>query len=122
MSGAEKMLAPRRGSRTLNRWRRRESKTIETTPETAQIGANTLETAIVVEPHSDETSAPKPQLVESTDAIEIALANAIIEATADRRWDVVAQLARELEARRLAQSVNVVRLRDRRSGGQGGEP
>jgi hypothetical protein len=38
------------------------------------------------------------------DAIEVALANALEGATAAARWDVVAQLAKELEARRVARS------------------
>lgn len=42
-------------------------------------------------------------------SIESALALALAEATRAGRWDVVAQLARELEARRLAGS-NVVQL------------
>ncbi len=36
------------------------------------------------------------------DPVEIALANAVTGATAAGQWEVVAQLARELEARRLA--------------------
>jgi hypothetical protein len=37
-------------------------------------------------------------------SIEDALASAVAAASAAGRWDVVAQLARELEARRLAAS------------------
>jgi hypothetical protein len=50
------------------------------------------------------TFGPEP------DFVEIALAKAIEGATAARRWDVVAQLARELEARRLGRAANVVDL------------
>lgn len=46
----------------------------------------------------------------SGDAVEEALAQALAGATAAQRWDVVAQLAKELEARRLARSANVVAL------------
>lgn len=42
--------------------------------------------------------------------VEDALAGALAEASAAGRWDVVAQLARELEARRLAPAGNVVAL------------
>jgi hypothetical protein len=38
------------------------------------------------------------------DGVEAALAKALEGATAAGRWDVVSQLARELEARRLASS------------------
>jgi|SRR5580658_6020753 NADPH:quinone reductase-like Zn-dependent oxidoreductase len=47
---------------------------------------------------------------EAADAVESALAEAIRGATTGKRWDVVAQLAKELEAR-LARSANVVALR-----------
>jgi hypothetical protein len=50
--------------------------------------------------------------------VDHALAFALTEATKAGRWDVVAQLARELEARRLAGS-NVVTLDTRRQGGAG---
>jgi len=43
--------------------------------------------------------APQPKPV----AVDEALAMALAEAAKGRRWDVVAQLARELEARRLAE-------------------
>ena len=42
------------------------------------------------------------------DAIETALAAALAGATAAGRWDVVSQLAMELEARRIARVSNVV--------------
>ncbi|MBX3222399.1 MAG: hypothetical protein KF795_17905 [Labilithrix sp.] len=44
------------------------------------------------------------------DDVERALAKALSEASAAGRFDVVAQLARELEARRLAREPNVVEL------------
>jgi hypothetical protein len=42
--------------------------------------------------------------------VEVALAKALEGATAAGRWDVVAQLAKELEARRLAREPNVVAM------------
>jgi len=51
----------------------------------------------------------------AADPLEVALERAL----GAGRWDVVAALARELEARRLAKETNVVRLnpaRDRRKG------
>jgi hypothetical protein len=51
------------------------------------------------------------------DAVESALAEAIRQATSAGKWDVVLQLARELEARRLArQAPEVVDLTARRKG------
>jgi hypothetical protein len=47
-----------------------------------------------------------------TDAVEAALATALVEAATAGRFDVVAQVARELEARRLARAGNVARLAD----------
>jgi hypothetical protein len=48
--------------------------------------------------------------------VEAALAKALEGAAAAGRFDVVAQLARELEARRLAGSKNVVTLETRHRG------
>jgi hypothetical protein len=42
--------------------------------------------------------------------VERVLAKALEGATSAGRWDVVAQLAKELEARRLAREPNVVTL------------
>jgi hypothetical protein len=45
------------------------------------------------------------------DAVEVALAKALETATAEKRWDVVAQMGRELEARRVAREApNVVAI------------
>jgi hypothetical protein len=44
----------------------------------------------------------------STADVETALADALSRAAAAGRFDVVAQLARELEVRRLTRSINVV--------------
>lgn len=63
----------------------------------------------------DETS---PDVSSSADAVERALADAITKASDAGAWDVVAQLARELEARRTARGAgNVVQLSARRQGG-----
>jgi hypothetical protein len=43
-------------------------------------------------------------LANAIDAVEAALAGALANATAAGEWAIVAQLARELEARRLARS------------------
>ncbi|MFP6684602.1 MAG: hypothetical protein VB934_07810 [Polyangiaceae bacterium] len=51
------------------------------------------------------------------DAVETALADALQRAAIEHRWDVVSQLARELEARRLARSSDkVVTLSDAKRG------
>jgi len=50
------------------------------------------------------------------DPVEAALAGALTSAAAAGRFDVVAQLARELEARRLAGTSNVVRIGSKRQG------
>jgi hypothetical protein len=49
------------------------------------------------------------------DPVEAALATALDRASAAGRYDVVLQLARELEARRTARAGNVVRLEDERA-------
>jgi hypothetical protein len=59
------------------------------------------------------TEAEQPELPtrpkdETIDTVQAALAGAIAKATAAGEWGVVAQLAKELEARRLARAVNVV--------------
>ena len=49
------------------------------------------------------------------DAVEAALAGALTEAAKAGRFDVVAQIAKELEARRLARSENVVAIDAKRA-------
>jgi hypothetical protein len=62
--------------------------------------------------------SPSSNAVAPTDTVEAALANALTQAATAGRFDVVAQLARELEARRLARAGNVVLLdAGRRRGG-----
>ena len=48
------------------------------------------------------------------DSVDAALAKALDAAASAGRFDVVAQLAKELEARRLARSENVVTIASRR--------
>jgi hypothetical protein len=66
-----------------------------------------------------EVSASYPsERFPSGDAVETALASALAAAAVAGRFDVVAQLARELEARRHARAGNIVLLDDaRRKGG-----
>ncbi len=56
-----------------------------------------------------QPEAPVAAVSATAETIEGALALALVKATEAGRWDVVAQLARELEARRLEGS-NVVGL------------
>jgi hypothetical protein len=49
-----------------------------------------------------EVSARSAVAFSHSSDVERALANAVAAAAVEQRWDVVAQLARELEARRLA--------------------
>ena len=70
----------------------------------------------VTETGAERTHAPTPSTPPSTDAatdVERALVRALDAAAAAGRFDVVAQLARELEARRLACARNVVRFEPR---------
>lgn len=61
-----------------------------------------------------DADAIGPTFGPNVDPIEAALATALDGAAKAARWDVVAQLARELEARRLARKPNVVDLDARR--------
>lgn len=64
-----------------------------------------------------------PQPAIEIDAVEAALADALRGATAAARWDVVAQLAGELQARRQArQAPEVVSLELARQKRNGGKP
>jgi hypothetical protein len=67
-------------------------------------------------PKCPDTGGESNRQVHAID-VETALAEALAGATRAQRWDVVAQLARELEARRLASSGNVVAIRARRTRG-----
>jgi hypothetical protein len=67
------------------------------------------------------SSAPPPHDEPPLDFVEAALADALSAATTARRFDVVAQLAKELEARRVARTRNVLSLDvARRRGGREG--
>jgi hypothetical protein len=62
-----------------------------------------------------EFSASAPHVAdEAADGVETALSRALAQAAAAGRFDVVAQLAKELEARRLARAGNVVAFTGRR--------
>jgi hypothetical protein len=86
----------------------------ETGETSAAIVADRRENAAVEATKGDGT---RPDVTASAapaaDAVEAALAGAICGATDAARWDVVAQLARELEARRTARAGNVVVLQAR---------
>ncbi len=56
-----------------------------------------------------------PRSAAASDLVEAALARALDRASEASRFDVVAQLAKELESRRLARTPNVVRLDDQRA-------
>jgi hypothetical protein len=66
-----------------------------------------------------ESSRPFGAGETEPEGIEAALAMALVQAAAAGRFDVVAQLARELEARRLARAGNVIRLESARPGEKG---
>jgi hypothetical protein len=64
-------------------------------------------------PNDAGSSPVLPRSAAASDPVEAALAKALSEASAAGRFDVVAQLARELEARRLARSGNILVFRKR---------
>jgi hypothetical protein len=78
------------------------------------------ETSTIADPSGPEIRGAHPGVGQSwgnpacpgtgEDQVEAALARALDRASDARRFDVVAQLARELEARRLARPTNVVPL------------
>jgi hypothetical protein len=80
------------------------------------VNARSSEIASSTLPDVQKTSNAEPL----RDFIEDALARALAEASAAGRFDVVAQLAREIETRRLAQENNVIAFgrRLQRSGGR----
>ena len=59
---------------------------------------------------------PRPSKYDIVNGVEADLAQALAAAGLAGRWDVVSQLARELEGRRLAREPNVIQLpkKDRR--------
>jgi hypothetical protein len=69
--------------------------------------------------HSSTDNSADARTVASSmghaDAVEIALAKALEGATAEGKWEIVGQLARELESRRLARAGNVVTLKAERA-------
>ena len=66
----------------------------------------------------EDTRQPAVSVSASAVDIEEAIAGALTAASAAGQWDVVAQLAKELEARRLARAGNVVALGARKHGGR----
>jgi len=62
-------------------------------------------------------AAPAAGVVGQSSGIEDALAAALVGATQAQRWDVVAQLAKEIEARRLARDPKVVPIDSARTKG-----
>jgi hypothetical protein len=67
--------------------------------------------------HATQDDAKRREVSASRDVVESALARAIERATAAGRWDVVAHLAKELEARRPHQTGKVVHLTKRAARG-----
>jgi hypothetical protein len=69
-------------------------------------------------PSSSPIVEPKDQSRPNQDPIEVALADALMRASVARQWDVVAMLARELQARREARArvVELEGARKRRGG------
>ena len=64
----------------------------------------------VSNPVSDEAPRDENEKSDPRDPVETALAYALTEATRYQRWAEVAQLARELQARRMARTSNVLVL------------
>jgi len=62
----------------------------------------------------DQSTTGRCETGVNVDSVEGALARAVEGATSAGRFDVVAQLCRELEARRLARAGNVVQLESKR--------
>jgi hypothetical protein len=81
---------------------------IDVLPQTSDVDAPRDPSASVRTPVDADAGGPAFGPV--ANAVETALARALEAAAAAGRFDVVAQLARELEARRLARSSNVVSL------------
>jgi hypothetical protein len=90
--------------------RRTGAETVPTpAPTVSEASENTAVQATESDAAPPEVSASSPRADERpVDVIETALAKALTEAAGAGRFDVVAQLAKELEARRLAGAANVV--------------
>jgi len=67
-------------------------------------------------PNVTTSETSEPAATSRAVDVETRLAVALSRAAEAGRFDIVAQLARELEARRLARAGNVVRLDDRERG------
>jgi hypothetical protein len=102
-------------------WADRDSNPVKmSVPSVAERGEKPVAEAPEDDAERPAVSAPHPSGgAPERDAVEAALASALAQAATAGRFDVVAQLARELEARRLARAGNVVTLnahRDRKGG------
>jgi hypothetical protein len=86
-------------------------------PNVADRRENTRSNTTPVDSRRREVSALTSLETTAADPVEAALAQALALAANAGRFDVVAQLARELEARRLARAGNVVTLDGRRPKG-----
>jgi hypothetical protein len=86
----------------------------ETSPETVPISEKQALSSSrnVASPETFRHGSQRPE--PEPDPVEKALAKALAEASEAKQWDVVAALAKELEARRLAHAGNVVSHADRR--------
>jgi hypothetical protein len=85
------------------------------TSENAVLGAVPQDSAGLDSEHTATPAArddllPRSATASDSDPVEVALATALTEASAAGRFDVVAQLAKELEARRVGRPTNVVPL------------
>jgi hypothetical protein len=70
------------------------------------------EISVVSTRNAESVAQPMAQSECGLQPIETALGQALLEASKAGQWAIVAQLAKELEARRLEGSPNVVRLPD----------
>ena len=73
-------------------------------PDCSTTLTDSREVASEVEDDRGPPPPPSPRSVAASDPVETALATALEGASAAREWALVGQLARELEARRLARA------------------
>jgi hypothetical protein len=83
---------------------------------------------VIGDPNGPEIGGPRPSTGQCWgnpsslgDPVDAALARALDRASEDGRYDVVMQLARELEARRLARLPNAPRVEPKGPGHEGGD-
>lgn len=80
--------------------------------------AQPAENAVAVESTHGPSKLDDPRSVAASDQVAEALARALDAASAAGRFDVVAELAAELKARRIEAAGNVVELAKRRTRGR----